>query len=286
MQREKISFHKRNIITALVFIILVTAAIVWYSIYTGAHYKKEFYQVSSDKITGNMRVVFISDLHLKEYGKGNKKLIEDIKELKPDLIISGGDLIINDDPDYEKALSLCQKLSQIAPMYGVTGNHEDERIYPADDNKLIESFEDAGLKLLINEMETVEINGHDVELVGLSGRDTNFDKYGAKEFMDSLPQKKHAVRICIAHVPALFSEKLVDYSFDLGLSGHVHGGLMQFPKIGGLYSDEEGFFPELYSGLYELENAPLVVSRGMGDSNFIPRINNSHELSVIDFKWY
>ena len=283
---KSIKSIKSNTVFILLSVLLVVGLMVVYMVYTATHYTVEFYQIPNNPIKNNIRIIFISDLHNHEYGENNQDLIENIEMLKPDLILSGGDLVVESDSDYESALNLCRELSEIAPLYGIMGNHEDQRIYIRTDKELREKFEQAGLKLLANEMETVEINGSTIELVGISGGEQQFDKYGAREFMDSLPDKKADVRICICHVPITFATKLNEYSFDLGLSGHTHGGLIRLPKLGALYSSEEGLFPEYSGGLYELENAPLIISRGLGDSSLVPRINNPHELSVIDLKRY
>ena len=75
----------------------------------------------------------------------------------------------------------------------------------------------------------------------------------------------------MAHVPTCFTERLDDYSFDLGLAGHTHGGIINLPKLGPLYSDEEGFFPEYARGEYTLScGATLIVSGGLGDSSSFP----------------
>jgi predicted MPP superfamily phosphohydrolase len=85
----------------------------------------------------------------------------------------------------------------------------------------------------------------------------------------------------------LFDAQLSDYDFDLGIAGHVHGGIVNIPLLGGLYSEEEGFFPTYYGGRNILSNQkPLIISRGLGDSSPIPRINNMPELVVIDVNWY
>lgn len=280
------NIYKPNVIFTLLSILIIAVLIIIYMIYTATHYKIEFYRVSNDDIKSNVRIVFVSDLHNHEYGTDNEQLLSDIKALKPDLIISGGDLVIERDDDYQSALKLCSELSQIAPFYGILGNHEDERIYLRKDKELRTKFENTGMKILANEAATIEINGNKIELVGINGGDKQFDKYGAKEFMDKLPKKTADARICIAHVPLTFPTKLSGYDFDLGLSGHTHGGLIRIPKIGALYSSEEGFFPDYYAGCYQIDNIQFIVSRGLGDSKPIPRINNPHELSVIDLKWY
>ena len=278
--------YKLNLIFALSGVLLMVALITVYMIYTATHYSIDFYHVSNSHIKGNVRIVFVSDLHNHQYGKDNERLVEDIKALKPDLIISGGDMVVESDDDYEIALNLCSELSQIAPLYGILGNHEEQRIYQRNDKELRSKFEKAGLNILANETATVKINRNVIELIGISGGEKQFDIYGAKDFMDKLPKKKADVRICISHVPITFKTKLNSYDFDLGLSGHTHGGLIRIPKLGALYSSEEGFFPDYYAGMYQNDNGPFIVSRGLGDSKPIPRINNPHELSVIDLKWY
>lgn len=280
------AIYKPNVIFVLSGILLIAALIIIYMVYTATHYKTEFYQISGTGVNSNVRIVFVSDLHNHEYGSDNEQLLNDIKALNPDLIISGGDLVIERKDDYESVLKLCSELSQIAPFYGILGNHEEERIYLRNDKSLREKFENTGLKILANEAETLEINNNKIELIGISGGDKQFDRYGAKEFMDKLPEKTADIRICISHVPITFKTKLNTYDFDFGLSGHTHGGLIRIPKLGALYSSEEGFFPDYYAGLYKADNAQFIVSRGLGDSKPIPRINNPHELSVIDLKWY
>ena len=90
--------------------------------------------------------------------------------------------------------------------------------------------------------------------------------------------------ILMAHIPVLFEPQLSAYDFDLGIAGHVHGGIVNLPFIGGLYSYEEGLFPHFTKGRYTLQKQrTLIISGGLGDSKpFPPRINNIPELVVID----
>jgi predicted MPP superfamily phosphohydrolase len=92
----------------------------------------------------------------------------------------------------------------------------------------------------------------------------------------------------MAHIPILFDTQLSAYDFDLGIAGHTHGGIVNLPFIGGLYTNEEGFFPNYTSGKYILnKNQSLIISAGLGDSSFFPpRINNAPELVVIDINRY
>ena len=252
--------------------------------YNRTHYTAEFYQISSRKLTHRIRFVFLSDVHLREYGEDNTDLVADIRNLAPDLILLGGDLVIYGVSGYDNMLSLCRQLSEIAPVCGVLGNHEDELYFLDNDRDLVQRFTDAGVTVLRNEEAVYDLYGNSVSILGVEGQPQDFDKYGAKEFMDQAEQETgYDFRVCMTHVPTYLPDILENYSFELGLAGHTHGGIVRLPKIGPLYTAEEGFLPTYAGGTYVLQNdAALIVSRGLGDSSQWPRINNVPELSVID----
>ena len=267
------------------FLILLLAGGLAKNIYDNrTNYTAEFYQVSSRKLTHSIRVAFLTDVHLREYGMDNGDLVEDIENLSPDLILLGGDLVNDNVENYDNMISLCSQLTEIAPVCGVLGNHEDVKIYHQGDEELVKRFEDAGVKILRNEETSYSLYDNTVSVIGIEGKPEDFASYGAKECMEAQEaEDQYDLRICIAHVPTYFPEKLENYSFDLGLAGHTHGGIVRVPKLGPLYSMEEGLLPEYGGGSYTLANkATLIVSRGLGDSSEWPRINNVPELSVID----
>ncbi len=228
--------------------------------------------------------MFLSDVHLHEYGEDNADLVADIRNLQPDLILLGGDLVTDSVPTYDNMLSLCSQLTEIAPVYGVLGNHEDVMIFLQGDKELGSRFEATGIHLLRNEEGICDLYGNTISILGVEGQPQDFDKYGAKTFMDQAEQNSdYDFRICMAHIPTCFPDILENYSFELGLAGHTHGGIVRLPKIGPLYTAEEGLFPTYAGGSFTLNNkATLIVSRGLGDSSRWPRINNVPELSVID----
>lgn len=273
-----------NVSITLFLILLVLGSLAGDIHYNRTHYTAEFYQLSSRKLSHSIRIVFLSDVHLREYGADNCDLVEDIQNLKPDLILLGGDLVNDNVSGYDNMLSLCRQLTQIAPVCGVLGNHEDVMIYQQGDNALVDRFAETGVRILRNEEQTYSLYGNTISILGIEGNPDAFGSYGAKEFMDAAEQEtNYDFRICIAHIPTYFSEQLQAYSFELGLAGHTHGGIVRLPKLGPLYSAEEGFFPTYGGGSYTLDNgATLIVSRGLGDSSDLPRIYNIPELSVID----
>ena len=279
---------KKVLLFLLVFVVIIGAALFVSIQYTNTHYKISFYQEASEKVSGNIRIAVISDIHNREYGEKNEKLISDIRGLDPDLILFPGDMVIRENDDYQAALDLVSSVSQIAPCYGVLGNHESERIYYRDDKGLPSAFEKAGLKILRNAQEKIRIGNDTVQLIGVEGTSYGFEEYGGRAFMDKTEIDPSAFCILMAHIPVLFKSQLSVYDFDLGIAGHVHGGIIVLPLIGGLYTKEEGFFPKFTAGKYILDGQQsLIISAGMGDSKpFTPRINNIPELVVIDISRY
>ena len=66
------------------------------------------------------------------------------------------------------------------------------------------------------------------------------------------------------------------------LSGHVHGGMIRIPSLGGLVSTNIELFPKYDSGMYRYKNSMMLVSRGMGAHTINLRINNNPELVVLN----
>ena len=161
-------------------------------------------------------------------------------------------------------------------------------MYYANDMDLPKAFENAGLKLLRNAKDEIRIGRDTVQLIGVEGTSYGFEQYGGRAFMDKVEIDPSELCIVMCHIPIIFDPQLSGYDFDLGVAGHVHGGVVVLPFIGGLYTNEEGFFPKYTAGRYTLSNQQtLIISGGLGDSKpFPPRINNTPELVVIDINQY
>ena len=58
-------------------------------------------------------IVFLSDLHNKSYGKGNERLLQEIRNQDPEAVLIGGDLLTSaDPPQMEAALELMKELAK------------------------------------------------------------------------------------------------------------------------------------------------------------------------------
>ena len=270
-----------------VLAVIVVIAVLCSNIIINKNFAVTFYQIRSEKVSNNIRIIELADLHNKQYGKDNIKLIDKIEALHPDLIVYAGDMMNYKNSDYSVLFDLSDKLSEIAPIYACYGNNElDQFLF--QDREFTKKLEEHGVELLSNEATEVTVGRSKIQLIAISDGVKQYDveTNNAKKFVEKL-EPTDDCRICLTHYPELFKEKLLDKNIDIAFTGHAHGGLIRLPKIGGIYSSGEGFLPTLTSGVNEMDDGTLVVvSRGLGSSDIIPRINNQPELVVTDICWY
>ncbi|MDI9509764.1 MAG: hypothetical protein QM217_08140, partial [Bacillota bacterium] len=82
----------------------------------------------------------------------------------------------------------------------------------------------------------------------------------------------------------VYFKSYISWGADLVLSGHIHGGLIRIPFIGGLISPQIKLFPKYDGGLYVENDQYMVVSRGLGSHSFMPRILNPPEIILVSLK--
>jgi hypothetical protein len=92
------------------------------------------------------KIVHLSDLHGKEFGRGQKNLIEKIKGVQPDLIVFTGDAVDSRRYNAKPVLELMKQAVELAPVYFVIGNHEwkSGRFYALE-----KALEDNGIRVSI-----------------------------------------------------------------------------------------------------------------------------------------
>lgn len=232
------------------------------------------------------RIVHLSDLQGKTFRKNNIPLISKIKNAKPDLIVISGDLINADYFDEEQLIKLMTKLNEIAPVYYVTGNHElASKDFPTLSKKLTEK----NINILRNSNATIKRNGDVINLTGIDDpidteiyRNNSNKKTLTKELekalsKDSIPR----FTILLSHRPEQFT-LYANYNIDLIFSGHVHGGQIRLPIVGGILSPNQGFFPKYTSGKYFEKNSTMILSRGLGNGSFPIRLFNRPEIVIVD----
>lgn len=243
--------------------------------------------ITNDKIPQSFsgyRIAQISDLHNTEFGDDNAKLIEKLKECKPDIIVLTGDLVDSYHTDIDVSIAFAEKAVQIAPSYFVTGNHE-ARIEKY--NELLDRLANTGVTVLQNDSVILEKNNETFTLLGVSDPSFQADYLFNEEssVMNStlvdLMKGINGYTVLLSHRPELF-DTYVSNKVDLVLSGHAHGGQFRLPFVGGIVAPGQGLFPKYDGGLYTEKNTSMVVSRGIGNSIIPFRVNNRPEIVVVE----
>ena len=246
------------------------------------------YTVSSSALPEGFdgyRIAHVSDLHNAEMGKDNEKLLDMLRDAKPDMIAITGDLIDSRHTDVAVAVKFIEEAVKIAPCYYVTGNHES-RVDAYSELK--ENMEALGVVVLEDARIQLTQGNDTIMLLGVN--DPSFDRKEVvrleeeiiNEKMIELHANKKGYTILLIHRPEFF-DIYVKYDVELVLSGHMHGGQFRLPLIGGLASGD-GLFPEYDAGLYTEDNTNMLVSRGIGNSLFPFRFNNPPEVLLIELK--
>ncbi|MBQ8164286.1 MAG: metallophosphoesterase [Clostridia bacterium] len=268
----------RRIIAAVVPLIIVMGYVYSYLNVIQYNLGITEFTVADEKVESGIRVALIADLHNHEYGEDNSELLTMIRDGKPDIIAVVGDTVLKKSDDTDVMKKFFSDLAEIAPTYCCLGNHELNLMERGIDIKGIVS--ETGVTMLDDETVFTEINGNRVAIGGL----TYNPDYGT----DSLVYLKEFAaldeyKLLLCHFPE-YQWQFLKMDIDLVLCGHVHGGLVRVPGVGGLFAPTQGFFPEYTEGVYESDNATMIISRGLGSSSFVPRVNNPTELVFVNIE--
>lgn len=232
------------------------------------------------------RTAVVSDLHSNLFGPDNRKLMHAVLKEKPDLVLIPGDLITANGKDNRVAFSFLKELAANHLKVCISlGNHEDRLRRDHSDayEALRNSVKREGLVLLDNEWfsysEHVRIGGLTIPFECYN-RGNHQKKLSEEELGKLLPVEEGTVSIVMAHNPEFFPTYCKS-NMNLIVSGHLHGGFIRLPFLGGLISPSGRFFPKYDNGIYEENNTVLAVSRGLGDHVPLFRILNRPELMIL-----
>lgn len=226
------------------------------------------------------KIVHLSDIHNTQSDILKKRILDSIEKQDPDIIAITGDVIDKRRTDIDTAVSFVRRLTELAPVYFVMGNHEAAI---SNFSTLEKGLTEIGVNILHGEARELDcgivISGID-DINNIRGK-TKEEKI--EKALSSVKLGKDKFNILLSHRPELI-EDYAEYGADLVLTGHAHGGQMRLPVIGGLYSPGEGIFPEYESGIHAKDKTKMIISRGIGNSSFPFRVNNRPEVVVITLK--
>ena len=206
-----------------------------------------------------MRLVQLADLHLGPLSRKKNLaiLIENIHDLKPDLVCLCGDLA-DGSPAWRSAnntprgrlAELFGKLSATHGVYACTGNHE----YYSDYSSWMRIWKAQGVRFLHNTAISLPWKGANLVLGGLD--DQVSGTRGTSPFMGMSNDNSHSFRVLLDHRPGSAPVN-ARTGAQLQLSGHTHGG--QCPGLSRVIARANGGFVR---GWYEVDGMALYVTVG------------------------
>ena len=255
---------KKKIRCVLAGIFLVM--IVW-TAWGNTALDRNTYTISSRELPDafdGYRIAQVSDLHNAEFGDGNQRLLDMLREAESDMIAMTGDLIDSRKTNIVVALAFAKEAVKIAPCYYVSGNHE-ARVSEYQDLKT--GLEAVGVTVLDDAQVKIEVSRESITVIGVNDPSFHADYLTSDaavidQKLSELAAEDPGFMILLSHRPELF-DTYVDHDIDLVLSGHAHGGQFRLPLIGGLVAPNQGLFPKYDAGLYSEGNTNMIVSRGL-----------------------
>lgn len=257
--------------------------------YERDHFTIEETVISSSKIRTSKTMVFLSDLHDKEFGLDNGRLLSAVREMKPDAVLIGGDMMVakKGKARLDVTRRLVKGLAGI-PVYYANGNHEqrlerETEHYGSLYRELRKILEENGVIYLSDSSRNF---GADICISGLN-IDTCYYRDMVPKKMTRSYVNRHLgqpdsdrFQILMTHSP-LFHHAYAEWGADLALAGHFHGGTIRIPLLGGVMTPQYQFFLPYCAGTFERDGRYMIVSRGLGTHSINIRLNNLPQVVVI-----
>ncbi len=272
MRRKKRETRKKHPLLTLLFLALVTVLLLDNFWVRTREYDLNYPDLP--EAFDGLRILHLSDLH----GRAilNTQLLEAAKKAEPDLILITGDLV-DGEGQLQHLKPLLEGLTALGPVYYVTGNHE----WSLEDTEgYLRELEGLGISLLRNRFVTLEKNGDRLILAGLEDPNAYADMKTPEELAAEMEAAGGDFSLLLAHRPEFFPDYAA-LGFRLVFSGHVHGGMVRLPFLGGLLAPGHVFFPKYDGGLYVEGSSCMVLSRGLAGVNVFPRLLNPLELGIV-----
>ncbi len=271
-------------------VVCVFILIMNYFLFTVGKFEGDFTNLPAD--FDGYKIVQLSDLHRSKYGKDNAKIVDAVKKINPDIVVMTGDMIEPDESG-ESFWELSRTLAASYEVYYIKGNHE-LRGTPKFELNLMKTLGEIGVKTLENEKAEIKKGSSVINIYGLtyglefyggsSKKKSNATYFSLEEMNKLLGSKDNeGFNILLTHNPIYF-ETYAEWGADLTFCGHIHGGLIRLPFIGGILSPDVTLFPKYDGGIYELNSRKMLVSRGLSAGNFGLRFLNSPEIISITLK--
>lgn len=239
--------------------------------------------IETQKQIKSCTMIYFTDTHFGKYYDVShaKKLVEKINEMKPDIVVFGGDLLDNyardrDSMDLEYLKEELKKIEVKIGKYAVWGNHD----YGGGAVRIYEDFmASCGFQILDD--ESVILENYGIKLIG-------YDDYLMGWTDPSLYRiKSDLFNVIIAHEP-IVSQFIENESENFLLSGHTHGGQVKLPFLTNrLLPEGSGHFVKGFYSQKEIGTSTslkMYTSSGVGMTRYPLRFLNPPEIIQIKIK--
>lgn len=258
--------------------LLLTGLFLGYGYNNMQHIAKTEYTVSSDKLSGDYKIVLITDTH---YGTIQdpsvlKSAVEEISGQKPDVVILGGDIVEEGTSKeaMEEAFSVLGSIESRYGIYYVYGNHDRQlytRVRAYTEDELANAIEQSGIEILNDRV--IPVN----EEIVLAGREDVAKASGRKPLEELLGEADRNQFLIVADHQPVDAEENAKLGVDLELAGHTHAGQI-FPV--GVINELTGF----NYGAYQVGDCTVIVSSGATGWGFPVRTQKHCEYVVISLE--
>jgi predicted MPP superfamily phosphohydrolase len=286
--------HRKTfwIVPACICLLLAVLLLISNTVLVG-----ETYTIRSSRLPqgfDGFRIVQLSDLHSRAFGKNSRTLLRKIESQKPDIVVLTGDMVNSTDTEFGTFETLARELAERWPVYLIVGNHE--QMLPEETlRSLLARIESYGVTVLDNEKITLTRGDDAIDLYGLwynlryySDQTNPIIQEDAETYFLSAEKIEELIgapapgrfRLLLSHNPVFFKSYQA-WGADLTLAGHLHGGMVRLPFAGGVYSPERTFFPEYDAGLFTEGDCHMVVSRGLGNGKLGFRFANCPDVVTV-----
>ena len=263
-------------------LVLVLVAVVWGFFIEPKRIQLRRLEVGLENWLGEpFTVLFLSDLHIGSSHVGfdaADRLIARANELKPDIILLGGDFfghgLLNwRVPEADKIADTLSRLRAEAGVYAVLGNWD----WTFGGRHFYDALNARGVMVLENSSLEIKIRGQPLHLIGLADERTRVPS-AARAFRD-VPAM--AAKLLLMHDPASFREVPDVGAF--AMAGDTHGGQIRLPWFGALWTPSEAPRGWTY-GTVKHNNQLMYVSSGIGTSLLPIRFLAPPEMVMFRFR--
>lgn len=241
------------------------------------------------------KIVQLSDIHAGSFNQTRpiERVIDQINDLKPDLILFTGDLVNDLAEEMEPYKAIFGKLKAKHGVYSVLGNHDygdyafgkqDTPEKSANFAAFLQVHEEMGWDLLRNENRRIQIDDQYIDLLGVE----NYSAHGRFASHGDLAKAHQGLdpnscKILMSHDPSHWDMQInKDFKdIDLTLSGHTHG--FQFGiETKWLKWSPSQYMYEQWAGLYQKGEQYIYVNRGFGNLGYPGRVGILPEVTVLE----